>query len=119
MKTSEIIVITDGDCHFCKVTTLWVAKKLDIRVLTYQTADLTQYGLSYEECSQAVHVLCGGNTYAGADAVAYLLGRRRNWVLGFVVRASGPLGKFGYKWVAGHRNSWLIKVATKFIERSL
>jgi len=30
VKTSEIIVITDGDCHFCKVTTLWVAKKLDI-----------------------------------------------------------------------------------------
>ena len=53
------------------------------------------------------------------DAIAYLLGRRGNWILGFIVRASGPLGCFGYKWVAGHRNSLLIRTATKFIERSL
>jgi predicted DCC family thiol-disulfide oxidoreductase YuxK len=116
---SQIIVLTDGECRFCEVTLLWVAKKLEVKAIAYQSADLSAHGLTYEECSQAVHVLCGGRTYVGASAIAYLLGRRRNWILGFIVRASGPLGRFGYKWVAGHRNSWLIRSATKVIEHSL
>ena len=116
---SEIIVLTDGECHFCEATMAWVSKKLDVNAIAYQTADLSQYGLSYEQCSKAVHVLHTGKTFVGADAIAYLLSRRGNWILGFIVRASGPLGRFGYKWVAGNRNSWLIHTATKLIERSL
>ena len=116
---SEIIVLTDGECRFCEATMAWVAKKLDVNPIAYQTADLSKYGLSYEECSKAVHVVHANKTYAGADVIAYLLSRRGNWILGFIVRASGPLGRFCYKWVAGHRNSWLIRTATKLIERSL
>jgi len=116
---SEIIVLTDGQCHFCEVTMAWVAKKLEVNPIAYQTADLSQYGLTYEQCASAVHVVLTHKTYAGADAIAYLLGRRGNYILGFIVRASGPLGRFGYKWVAGHRNSLLIRTATKLIERSL
>ena len=116
---SEIIVLTDGECRFCEATMAWVARKLDVKPIAYQTADLSQYGLSYEQCSNAVHVLHTGKTHVGADAIAYLLKHRGNWLLGFIVRASGPLGRFGYKWVAGHRNSWLIRTATKLIERSL
>ena len=95
----------------------WVAKKLEVHAIAYQSAELSQYGLSYEQCSKAVNVLHAGKTYVGADAIAYLLGRRGNWILGFIVRASGPLGRFGYTWVAGHRNSLLIRSATKLIER--
>ncbi len=116
---SEIVVLTDGECHFCEVTMAWVAKKVDVEAIAYQRADLGFYGLNYEECSQAVHVVHAGKVYVGPDAIAYLLGRRGNWILGFIVRASGPLGRFGYKWVAGHRNSWIIRFATKVIERSL
>ena len=116
---SDIVVLTDGECRFCEVTMAWVEKKLELEAIAYQRADLDFYGLSYEQCSQAVHVIHAGKVYVGADAIAYLLGRRGNWVLGFIVRASGPLGRFGYKWVAGHRNSWLIRTATKLIERSL
>jgi predicted DCC family thiol-disulfide oxidoreductase YuxK len=116
---SEIIVLTDGECRFCEATMGWVSKKLDVNAIAYQTADLSQYGLTYEQCSKAVHVLHTGKTYVGADAISYLLSRRGNWILGFIVRASGPLGRFGYKWVAGHRNSLLIRTATKLIERSL
>ncbi len=97
----------------------WVEKKLQLEAIAYQRADLGFYGLTYEECSQAVHVVHAGKVYVGPDAIAYLLGRRGNYILGFIVRASGPLGRFGYKWVAGHRNSWLIRTATKLIERSL
>lgn len=117
--SSEIIVITDGECRFCKATLAWVEKKLEISAVPFQSADLAKYGLSYEQASQAVHVFVAGRLYAGADAIAYLLGRRRNWILGFIVRASGPLGRYGYKWVAGHRNSWIIRSATRLIERSL
>jgi predicted DCC family thiol-disulfide oxidoreductase YuxK len=116
---SEIVVLTDGECRFCEATMAWVEKKLKLEAIAYQRADLAFYGLTYEECSQAVHVVHAGKVYVGPDAIAYLLGRRGNYVLGFIVRASGPLGRFGYKWVAGHRNSWLIRTATKLIERSL
>jgi predicted DCC family thiol-disulfide oxidoreductase YuxK len=97
----------------------WVQKRLDVDAIAYQTADLSQYGLTYEQCSKAVHAIHAGKTYVGADAIAYLLGRRGNWILGFIVRTSGPLGRFGYKWVAGHRNSWLIRTLTKLIENNL
>jgi len=116
---SEIIVLTDGQCRFCKASMDWVAKKLDVSALAYQSAELSIYGLSYEQCSKAVHVVHVGKIYVGADAIAYLLGLRGNWFLSFIVRASGPLGRFGYAWVAGHRNSWLIRTATRLIERSL
>jgi predicted DCC family thiol-disulfide oxidoreductase YuxK len=116
---SEIIVLTDGQCRFCEASMAWVAKKVAVNPIAYQEADLSQYGLTFEQCSKAVHVLHAGKIYVGADAIAYLLGLRRNWILGLIVRASGPLGRFGYRWVADHRNSWLIRTATKLIERSL
>ena len=118
-SVSEIVVLTDGECRFCEATMAWVAKKVDVQAIAFQSADLTSFGLTYEQCSKAVHVLHAGKVYVGADAIAYLLGRRGNYILGFIVRASGPLGRFGYKWVAGHRNSWLIRGATRLIERSL
>ncbi len=114
---SDIVVLTDGECRFCEATMKWVEQKLDVDAIAYQRADLALYGLTYEECSQAVHVVHAGKVYVGADAIAYLLGRRGNYILGFIVRASGPLGKFGYKWVASHRNSWLIRMATRILER--
>lgn len=116
---SEIVVLTDGECHFCEVTLAWMQKKLVVDATPFQEADLAKHGLSYEECSKALHVVHAGKVYVGSDAIAYLLGRRGNYILGFIVRASGPLGRFGYKWVAGHRNSWIIRFATKVIERSL
>lgn len=117
--SSEIVVLTDGECRFCEATMAWVAKKVVVEAIAYQRADLDFYELTYEECSKAVHVLHSGKVYVGSDAIAFLLGRRGNYILGFIVRASGPLGRFGYKWVAGHRNSWVIRLATRLIERSL
>ena len=114
---SDIVVLTDGECRFCEATMKWVEEKVQLEAIAYQRVDLSFYGLTYEECSQAVHVIHAGKVYVGADAIAYLLGRRGNYILGYFVRASGPLGKFGYKWVAGHRNSWIIKLVTSLLER--
>ena len=118
-RSTVIVVLTDGQCRFCEATLAWVQKKLIVDAIAFQEADLAQYGLTYKACSKALHVLHAGKVYVGADSIAYLLGRRGNWVLGFIVRASGALGRFGYKWVAGHRNSFIIRFATKVIERSL
>jgi predicted DCC family thiol-disulfide oxidoreductase YuxK len=116
---SEIVVLTDGECRFCEVTLSWMQKKLVVDATPFQKADLAKYGLNYGECSKALHVVHAGKVYVGANAIAYLLGRRGNYIQGYFIRASGPLGRFGYKWVAGHRNSWIIRFATKVIERSL
>lgn len=118
-QISEIVVLTDGQCRFCKASIAWVAKNLVVNAVEYQHADVSIYGLTYEECTKAVHVVYSGKVYVGADAIAFLLGRRGNKALSFIVRASGPLGRWGYKWVAGHRNSWLIRFVTRVIERSL
>jgi predicted DCC family thiol-disulfide oxidoreductase YuxK len=52
---SEIIVLTDGQCRFCEASMAWVAKKVAVNPIAYQEADLSQYGLTYEQCSKAVH----------------------------------------------------------------
>lgn len=117
--SAEIVVLTDGECRFCEATLGWMQKNLVVDATPYQSADLGKYGLTLGECSKALHVVHAGKVYVGADAIAYLLGRRGNYLLGFIVRASGPLGRFGYKWVAGHRDSFLIRIATRLIERSL
>lgn len=114
---SEIHVLTDGECSFCEATLAWMQKKLTVDATPFQTADLDSFGLSFDECSRALHVVHEGNVYVGAGAIAFLLGRRGNRTMSFIVRASGPLGRFGYNWVAGHRNTWLIRTATKVIER--
>ena len=116
---SEIVVLTDGECRFCEATLGWMQKKLVVDATPFQKADLSKYGLTYDQCAKALHVVYAGRVFVGADAIAYLLGRRGNYVLGFIVRASGPMGRFGYKWVAGHRNSLLIRLATRLLERSL
>jgi predicted DCC family thiol-disulfide oxidoreductase YuxK len=118
-QISGIVVLTDGECRFCAASLAWITKKLEVNAIAYQRADLSVYGLNYEECSKAVHVVHSNKVYVGADAIAYLLGRRGNAILGFIVRTSGPLGRWGYTWVAGHRNSWIIRFVTRVIERSL
>ena len=113
---SKIVVLTDGECRFCEATLEWMQKKLDVDATPFQRADFAKFGLSYEECSKALHVVHSGKVYVGANAIGFLLGKRGNSLLSFIVRVSGPLGKIGYKWVAGHRDIWIIRTATTLIE---
>lgn len=111
----KISAIYDGDCDFCEQSVNWIQRKLEVTALPFQTADLSPFNLTLEQCAKQVYVISGSTTYAGADAIAFLLNQRGNKVLSLAIRASGKLGHAGYKWIATHRSSWPIKVATKLL----
>jgi predicted DCC family thiol-disulfide oxidoreductase YuxK len=113
---SEITVIYDGQCQLCKNSIVWVSKKLAINVVDFHTAELTRYGLSREQCAREVFVITPENRYSGAQAAAFLLKARGNKVLAAVITISGPLGRAGYRWVAGNRNSWPVKILSRLLK---
>jgi predicted DCC family thiol-disulfide oxidoreductase YuxK len=84
----------------------------------FQQADLASYGLTIQQCSQSVHVIAGGKVLVGAAAIAYLMNYRGNRALSLLITTSGPIGRFGYNWIAAHRNSFLIKVAHRILNQS-
>ena len=112
----EITVIYDGQCQLCKNSISWISKKLAITALDFHTADLTQFQLSTEQCSREVFVITEGNRYSGAQAVAFLLKARGNRVLSALISISGPVGRAGYRWVAGNRNSWPVKALSHLLK---
>ena len=113
---SELVVIFDGKCELCNNSINWLRKKIDFKALDFHSADLSQFGLSLEQCSREVFVVTGTQQLSGAAAVAYLLKRRGNRVLGGFVSLSGPIGRGGYKWVAGNRNSVLVKLLSRLLK---
>jgi predicted DCC family thiol-disulfide oxidoreductase YuxK len=117
MDASKITVIYDGECRFCKASVDWLSLKLDYFALPFQSLDFESFGLTREECLREVVAIDNGVIYRGAGAVTYLLGMRGNRMASWIVRESGGFGRRGYKWVAGHRNSFMVKVATKVLEK--
>jgi predicted DCC family thiol-disulfide oxidoreductase YuxK len=114
---NQITVIFDGQCHFCQQSVTWIARKLTITALPFQTSDLTPFKLTQEQCAKQVYVISQGTTYGGAAAIAFLLKRRGNRIQSGLITASGPIGRAGYRWIAGHRNTWPVKVATRFLTK--
>jgi predicted DCC family thiol-disulfide oxidoreductase YuxK len=112
---NQITVIFDGQCEFCQQSVTWIRRRLAINELPFQTSDLTPFNLSKEECAKQVYVVSQGTTYGGADAIAFLLNQRGNRLLWVSIKISGPLGRAGYRWIATHRNSLPVKVATKLL----
>ena len=120
MKSSSLItVIYDGECRFCKASINWLALKLDFVALPFQSADLLPFNLTREECAKEVIVILNGTTVRGAAAIAVLLRARGNRVLATAISASGFLGRSGYRWIASHRGSFLVKLLTKILERKI
>jgi predicted DCC family thiol-disulfide oxidoreductase YuxK len=112
---NQITVIFDGQCEFCQQSVTWIQRKLVIIALPYQTSDLAPFNLTKEQCAQQVYVISAGITYGGAAAIAFLLKRRGNRIQSGLITASGPMGRASYRWIASHRNSWPVKVATKVL----
>ncbi len=112
---NQITVIFDGECEFCKQSVTWIARKLEITAIPFQTADLSSFNLSREQCAKQVYVVSEGKTYGGSDAIAYLVKQRGNTFLYLSIKATGPIARIVYKWIATHRNSWPIKLATKIM----
>jgi predicted DCC family thiol-disulfide oxidoreductase YuxK len=113
---NQITVIFDGQCHFCQQSVTWIARKLTITALPFQTSDLTSFNLTKEQCAKQVYVVSHGSTYGGADAIAYLMKQRGNRLLWLSIKMSGPLGRAGYHWIASHRNSFPVKLATRVLQ---
>lgn len=113
---SKIIVIYDGQCELCKNSISWVAKKLEITALDFHTADLAQFGLNKEQCSREVFVITEQHRFSGAQAAAFLLKSRGNKVLSALISLSGPLGRAVYRWVAGNRNTWPVKILSRLLK---
>jgi predicted DCC family thiol-disulfide oxidoreductase YuxK len=112
---SQITVIFDGDCGFCQQSVTWIARKLTITALPFQTSDLAPFNLTKEQCAKQVYVVSQGVTYGGAAAIAYLIKRRGNRIQSGLITASGPIGRAGYRWIASHRNSWPVRWATRVL----
>lgn len=107
----ELTVIYDGECGFCKECVRWLEKKTVITALPFQSADLARYGVTYERCSKEVVAIINGKVFGGADAVAKLLHFCGYKTVAFLLRFSGPIGRTGYKWIASHRHSSLVRIA--------
>ena len=116
---SEISVIYDGKCELCNNSINWLKKKIEITALDFHSSDLSFFGLSLEHCSREVFVVTGDKTLSGAGAVAYLLKHRGNKVFSTLITLSGPIGRSGYRWVAGNRNSAPVKLLSYFLRVSL
>ena len=118
-NNSEITVIYDGECSFCIASVNWLALELKFDAHPFQSTDLTRFNLTREECAKEVIAIINEKTYRGADAVANLLRARGNRALASTISASGFIGRSGYRWIASHRDSFLVKVLTKILESKL
>ena len=112
---SQVTVVFDGECEFCKQSVSWIQRKLEITALPYQTADLSVFNLTREQCAKQVYVISDGTTYGGAAAIAFLLKNRGNRFQSTIIKASGPIGRSAYRWIASHRKSRPVKYATKVL----
>ena len=112
---SEIVVIYDGECAFCKECVRWVARRATINALPFQSADLAKFNLTYEQCSNEVVAIVDGKVLGGSTAVAALLKVSRHRALGHLIMLSGPLGRRGYRWVASHRDGYIVRAAHWFL----
>ena len=112
---NQITVIFDGQCHFCQQSVTWIARKLTVTALPFQTSDLVPFNLSKEQCAKQVYVVSQGVTYGGADAIAFLMKQRGNRLLWLSIKISGQLGRAKYRWIAAHRNSIPVKLASRLL----
>ena len=111
----HITVIFDGECEFCRQSVTWIQRKVAITALPFQTAELSPFHLTREQCAKQVYVISEGTTCGGAAAIAFLLKHRGKRVQSALITISGPIGRAGYRWIASHRNSWPVKFATKVL----
>ena len=113
----EVILIYDGECRFCRASLTWLQEKLQVTAVAFQNADLAKYGLTRRQCEKAVFVVADQKTYSGSSAITFLLNLRGNTFISRQIERSGWLGRVGYRWLASHRNSLLVRLATRYLER--
>ena len=114
-----ITVIYDGQCRLCRASINWLQMHSKVNALSFYEIDPESYNLTLDECQKQVNAIQGEQICKGAAAVAFLLKHRGNTKTARLIRATGPLGRFGYHWVSTHRNSAPVKLLTRILERAI
>ena len=114
----EVTLIYDGECRFCAACLAWVKQKLEITSIPFQKANLQKYGLVRSECEKSVFLVTKEANLSSAAAVVYLLELRGNSLLAWILQSSGRIGESGYRCVASHRDSLIVRMITKYLERT-
>ena len=101
----------------CQNSINWLGKKLKFEALGYQVAPLEKFGLTLAQCEKQVYAVVDEKKYGGVAAVIFLLNARGNRISAFLLKLSGPLGRFGYRWISKNRQFVLVRALSKFIEK--
>ena len=112
-----ITVIYDGQCQLCQNSINWLAKKLKFEAIGYQVAPVEKFGLTLAQCEKQVYVVAGEKKYGGVAAVIFLLNARGNRITAFLLKLSGPLGRFSYRLIASNRQSIFVRALSKLIKK--
>ena len=112
---SMTTVIYDGQCDFCLSCVEWVKARTNINALPSQSINPADFGITKAQCEKSV-VVISDQTYFEAAAVAHLLHKCGHKLLAKALAFSGPIGNFGYRYVAGHRNGLLVKILHQLIK---
>ncbi len=104
------VLIFDGECGFCRRSVRIMRTRIrnHPEVVAYQSADLESFGLTREQCAQAVQYADrSGRVSSGADAVArVLVDAGLPWSpLGRLMLLPGIIhvARAAYRWVAANR----------------
>lgn len=103
------VLLFDGECGFCTASATWLRRHAvsEARVVPWQHAEPASFGLTAEECAEALQWVDDGQRASGPDAIAaYLKTSTPPWrtagrllTVPVTRRVAWPV----YRWVAGHR----------------
>jgi predicted DCC family thiol-disulfide oxidoreductase YuxK len=105
-----VTLIFDGDCKFCSSSARTFSSMTRGRISTvpYQRADLASFGLTLEQCEQAVQYVSKGEIYSGHLAIAQgLIDSKTSWSLaGYFLRwpVVTSVAYMVYHWVSANRH---------------
>lgn len=112
------VVLFDGYCGFCTWSVNFARDvvRAHVEFLPYQGVDVSKYGLTQQQCSDAVQLVTGDVRLSGAPAVAAVLRQGGGlWPgIGKAIdhRAVQPLAAGVYRVVSRHRGRlWGVRPA--------
>jgi predicted DCC family thiol-disulfide oxidoreductase YuxK len=108
--TAPLLVLWDQDCSFCSRAAAYASEHFVVEATPYQWVDVTAYGLTPEQCGEALQVVDRrtGRVFAGSDAVAQVM-RTRHGAWAVLGRVGGsavvrPIAQPAYRLVARNRH---------------
>ncbi len=110
MVEFSVTLIFDGDCKFCSSSARAFTRITKSRIATipYQRADLKAFGVSLEQCQQAVQYVVKGEIFSGHLAIAQgLIDSKTAWsIAGYILRwpVVTSVAFMVYQWVSANRH---------------